>query len=92
MVALPTNERHLRRLIASDTMTDWIEDIKAWCRTKGYEHDAMSLIDLLNEIDYQARECGAAAERVRTAATDALGCNHYGMGGYCFRCGATIPS
>lgn len=48
-------------------MTDHCEgQIKKWMGTKGYDvHNCINVIQLLNEIDYQARECGAAAERVR---------------------------
>lgn len=40
--------------------------IRRWMETKGYSAAGLnSVIQLLNEIDYQARECGAAAEKVR---------------------------
>lgn len=48
-------------------MVDHCEgQIKKWMATKGYDvHNCINVVQLLNEIDYQARECGAAVERLR---------------------------
>jgi hypothetical protein len=40
--------------------------INRWMETKGYSSKNFnSLIQILNEIDYQARECGEAAQRAK---------------------------
>lgn len=40
--------------------------IKKWMAAKGYDvRNCINVVQLLNEIDYQARECGAEAEYLR---------------------------
>ena len=44
----------------------FMQEICEWMATKGYATGhGDTVVDLLNELDYQARECGAAAEKVR---------------------------
>lgn len=48
-------------------------EIRKWAATKGYDvHNCVNVIQLLNEIDYQARECGEAVERVRNSTKQKL--------------------
>lgn len=44
--------------------------ILEWMRTKGYDppREYAGIVSLLNEIDYQARECGEAAAVTRARA------------------------